>query len=273
MFHVFSITFLIITDLKLSIIPVNKLILGLILFFYACQSEQINWIAELEDKKVKVRRPAISADVDRQLAYIHRFPRDTNRNINLFKEAILTAVKIGDEELTYKLIILSLKKYPKIIYENDMEYLTINFYRTYLKEQETANWIFGIIKEKWNEKEKLAYYSLYANQIKKAYPEIKAYHDSEQIVNMAIIHSLLFQENENSPEFLWQAYQIMLLTSSEKEAINILDLISIRHKSWIHIKKVGREKDKFLKSKRSLKWLKKEKSVLEQPNKDQAPVS
>lgn len=259
--------------MKLSTITVNKLILGLILFFYACQSEQINWIAELEDKKAKVRRRVISADVDRQLAYIHRFPRDTNRNINLFKEAIITSVKMGDEELTYKLIILSLKKYPKIIFENEMEYLTINFYRTYLKEQETAHWIYGIIREKWNEKEKSSYFALYANQIKKAYPEVKSYHDIEQLVNMAKIHSLLFQDSDNSPEYLWQAYEIMLLTGSGKEAINILDLILIRHKSWIHIKKVGREKGKFLKSKSSLKWLKKEKAALEQPNKDQAPVS
>lgn len=259
--------------MKLTNLPVTKIILGFILFFYACQSEQIDWIDELEDKKNKVRRPAISADVDRQLAYIHRFPRDTNRNIDLLKEAILTSVKMGDEELTYKLIMLSLKKYPKIIYEYDMEYITLNFYRSYLKEQETAHWIYGIVREKWNEKEKSSYFALYANQIKKAYPEVKSYHDSEQLVNMAKIHSLLFQDSENSPEYLWQAYEIMLLTGSGKEAINILDLILIRHKTWIHIKEVEREKGKFLKSKGKLKWLKKEKTTLDQPKKDQAPVS
>lgn len=90
---------------------------------------------------------------------------------------------------------------------------------------------------------------------------------------MAKIHSILFPENDNSPEFLWTAYELLYLSGNSNDALNVLDLILIKHKGWINIKDVKREKRKLIKIKTSSKWLQKERMQLEQPRKDQAPVS
>lgn len=259
--------------MKITELSVKILFVGFILSFYACQSEQNNWVEGLEDKKSYINPEESPTDLDRQLAYIHRFPRDTIRNINIVKKSILSTLKNENEELTYKLILWSLNKYPKIIKDKEMEQLTLYFYESYLKEQETIKWISEIIRDKSTESEKVTYFNEFANQIKKDFPGPNAFHDSKQILSMAKIHSILFPENENSPEFLWTAYEIMYLTGSSNDALNVLELILIKHKGWINIKDVKREKRRLIKIKTSSKWLQKEKLQLEQPRKTQAPVS
>lgn len=249
------------------------LILGLILSLNSCQSEQVHWFEDLEDKKEISSKKEKNAEIDKCLAYINRFPEDSIRNIQILKKTIINSLKSEDEELTYKLILLSLKNYPEIINDKEIEQLTFHFYQSYLKELETTNWIKGIIITKWNEKEKSSYLQFYTNQIKKELPDITAFHKSKQLLSMAKIHSLLFPKSENSPLFLWKSYEIMCLTGNSKEALNILDLILIRHKDWIQIENVKKEKRKIIKLKTKNKNLQYDWLPFEEPDKNHAPVS
>ena len=140
--------------MKLTAISVKMLILGLILSLNSCQSEQVHWFEDLEDKKEISSKKEKNDEIDKCLAYINRFPEDSIRNIQILKKTIINSLKSEDEELTYKLILLSLKNYPEIINDKEIEQLTFHFYQSYLKELETTNWIKGIIITKWNEKEK-----------------------------------------------------------------------------------------------------------------------
>jgi hypothetical protein len=231
-------------NLKSSTLFDFSLIYFLFTLFSSCQTE---------NKEV-----VLPDELDNQLAYIQRFPEDTLKNYEILKKSIITSIELKNEDLTYKLILYAIKKYPGIVQDKEVLQLTIYFYGTYLNQEETALWIEGITNGTWNESKKIIYFNQYVDKIIKKFPEENALHFCEQLVNMAKIHSLLFPLNENSPLFLWKSFEIMKWIGSKSEAKNVLDLILIRHKTWHRIKEVKRERE----------WL-----ILEKNKKNQAPVS
>ena len=243
------------------------------LLFSSCQSEQIRWIDGLEHDKKGVNKSVYPTSLDKQLAYINKYPKDTLRNITIIKKTIKDAIFAEDEELAYKLIILGLQKYPNIITEDEIYDFINYFYTEILKEKETAQWISGIIIEHWNEDLKSAYFSTIYQNIKEEFPKLKSYQNGEQLVKMAKMHSIIFPDEEQSALFLWKSYEIMRWMDSELEAINLLDLIMIRHKNWKYIKMVKRERNLLVKNKNKLKWDGKEKIKIEPSKRDQTPVS
>ena len=253
--------------------PFKIHILYFILLLSSCQSEQVQWIEGLDNDGKGNDKPGIPSELDKQLAYLNKYPKDTLRNFTLLKESITTAIDDENEELAYKLIILSLQKYPNIIFEAEFFNAINNFYTTLLKEDETAKWISGIVVEKWSKDKKTAYFMTKYNNIKVENQKLIFYQDGEQIVNMAKIHSLFFPDKEESALFLWRSYEIMRKMGSDKEAIILLDLILVRHKKWENINMVKKEKVDIIQSKKRLKWNDKVKIPFEINKKDQAPVS
>lgn len=231
-------------NLKLSTFFDFLLIYLLFTLFSSCRTE---------NKEV-----VLPNELDNQLAYIQRFPEDTLKNYEILKKSIITSIELKNEELTYKLILFAIKKYPGIVQDKEVLQLTIYFYGTYLNQEETALWIESITNGTWNESKKIIYFDQYVNKIIKKFPEENTLHSCEQLVNMAKIHSLLLPLNENSPLFLWKSFEIMKRIGSKSEAKNVLDLILIRHKNWHRIKEVKKERE----------WL-----ILEKNKKNQAPVS
>ncbi|MFN6020289.1 MAG: hypothetical protein ACK49F_07885, partial [Bacteroidota bacterium] len=140
-------------------------------------------------------------------------------------------------------------------------------------EEDTAKWITGIIKDRWNEDQKSAYFSTIFQNIKEEFPKLKSYQHVEQLVNMAKIHSLILPNGEQSGLFLWKSYEIMRWMGSDLAALDLLDLIIIRHKNWKNIRMVKKEKELLLKNKKRLKWNGKEKINISPYKKDQTPVS
>jgi hypothetical protein len=243
------------------------------LLFSSCQSEQIQWIEGLEHDKKGSNKPVYPAALDKQLAYINKYPKDTLRNITILKKTIKDAVNAEDDELAYKLFLLGLQKYPDIVRDHDFFDFINYFYTGMLKEENTAKWITGIIIDHWNEDQKTAYFSTIYQNIKEEFPKLKSYQQGEQLVNMAKIHSLIIPKGEQSALFLWKSYEIMRWMGSDLEALNLLDLILIRHENWKNIKMVKKERDLLLKNKNRLKWDGKEKINIAPYKKDQTPVS
>jgi hypothetical protein len=243
------------------------------LLFSSCQSEQIQWIEGLEHDKKGSNKPVYPAALDKQLAYINKYPKDTLRNITILKKTIKDAVNAEDDELAYKLFLLGLQKYPDIVRDDDFFDFINYFYTGMLKEENTAKWITGIIIDHWNEDQKTAYFSTIYKNIKEEFPKLKSYQQGEQLVNMAKIHSLIIPKGEQSALFLWKSYEIMRWMGSDLEALNLLDLILIRHENWKNIKMVKKERDLLLKNKNRLKWNGKEKINIAPYKKDQTPVS
>lgn len=239
----------------------------------SCQSEQVQWIEGLDNDGKGNDKPGIPSELDKQLAYLNKYPKDTLRNFTLLKESITTAIDDENEELAYKLIILSLQKYPDIIFEAEFFNAINNFYTTLLKEDETAKWISGIVVEKWSKDKKTAYFMTKYNNIKVENQKLILYQDGEQIVNMAKIHSLFFPDKEESALFLWRSYEIMRKMGSDKEALILLDLILVRHNKWENINMVKKERVDIIQSKKRSKWNDKVKIPFEINKKDQAPVS
>ena len=239
----------------------------------SCQSEQVQWIEGLDNDGKGNNNPGIPSELDKQLAYLNKYPKDTLRNFTLLKESITTAIDDDNEELAYKLIVLSLQKYPDIVFEAEFFNAINNFYTTILKEEETAKWISGIVIERWNKDKKTAYFMTKYNYIKEENLKLISYQDGEQLVNMAKIHSLFFPEKEESALFLWRSYEIMRRMGSNKEALSLLDLIIVRHKKWENINAVKKERAELIKSKKRSKWNDKGKLPFEINKKDQAPVS
>ena len=253
--------------------PFKIHILYFILLLSSCQSEQVQWIEGLDNDGKGNNNPGIPSELDKQLAYLNKYPKDTLRNFTLLKESITTAIDDENEELAFKLIILSLQKYPDIIFEAEFFNTINNFYTTILKEEETAKWISGIVIERWNKDKKTAYFMTKYNYIKEENLKLISYQDGEQLVNMAKIHSLFFPEKEESALFLWRSYEIMRRMGSNKEALSLLDLIIVRHKKWENINAVKKERAELIKSKKRSKWNDKGKLPFEINKKDQAPVS
>jgi hypothetical protein len=243
------------------------------LLFSSCQSEQIQWIEGLEHDKKGSNKPVYPAALDKQLAYINKYPKDTLRNITILKKTIKDAVNAEDDELAYKLFLLGLQKYPDIVRDDDFFDFINYFYTGMLKEENTAKWITGIIIDHWNEDQKTAYFSTIYQNIKEEFPKLKSYQQGEQLVNMAKIHSLIIPKGEQSALFLWKSYEIMRWMGSDLEALNLLDLILIRHENCKNIKMVKKERDLLLKNKNRLKWDGKEKINIAPYKKDQTPVS
>ena len=239
----------------------------------SCQSEQVQWIEGLDNDGKGNNNPGIPSALDKQLAYLNKYPKDTLRNFTLLKKSITTAIDDEKEELAYKLIVLSLQKYPDIVFEAEFFNAINNFYTTILKEEETAKWISGIVIERWNKDKKTAYFMTKYNYIKEENLKLISYQDGEQLVNMAKIHSLFFPKKEESALFLWRSYEIMRRMGSNKEALSLLDLIIVRHKKWENINAVKKEKAELIKSKKRSKWNDKGKLPFEINKKDQAPVS
>ena len=239
----------------------------------SCQSEQVQWIEGLDNDGKGNNNPGIPSALDKQLAYLNKYPKDTLRNFTLLKESITTAIDDDNEELAYKLIVLSLQKYPDIVFEAEFFNAINNFYTTILKEEETAKWISGIVIERWNKDKKTAYFMTKYNYIKEENLKLISYQDGEQLVNMAKIHSLFFPKKEESALFLWRSYEIMRRMGSNKEALSLLDLIIVRHKKWENINAVKKERAELIKSKKRSKWNDKGKLPFEINKKDQAPVS
>ncbi len=243
------------------------------LLFSSCQSEQIQWIEGLEHDKKGSNKPVYPTALDKQLAYINKYPKDTLRNITILKKTIKDAVNAEDDELAYKLFLLGLQKYPDIVRDDDFFDFINYFYTGMFKEENTAKWITGIIIDRWNEDQKTAYFSTIYQNIKEEFPKLKSYQQGEQLVNMAKIHSLILPNGEQSALFLWESYEIMRWMGSDLEALNLLDLILIRHENWKNIKMVKKERDLLLKNKNRLKWYGKEKINIAPYKKDQTPVS
>lgn len=243
------------------------------LLFSSCQSEQIQWIEGLDRDKIGNSKVVFPTALDRQLAYINKYPKDTLRNINIIKETIKDAVNEADEELAYKLVILGLQKYPNIIVETEFLNLVNYFYKEILKEEYTAKWISGLTVNHWNKNQKLAYFLTLYQNIKEEFPKLKSYNSGEQLVNMAKIHSLIFPNEEQSALFLWKSYEIMRWMESDMEAINLLELIMIRHKNWKSIKMVKKERTQLMKSKNRVNWSGREKNNIAPNKKDQTTVS
>ena len=239
----------------------------------SCQSEQVQWIEGLDNDGKGNNNPGIPSALDKQLAYLNKYPKDTLRNFTLLKESITTAIDDEKEELAYKLIVLSLQKYPDILFEAEFFNAINNFYTTILKEEETAKWISGIVIERWNKDKKTAYFMTKYNYIKEENLKLISYQDGEQLVNMAKIHSLFFPEKEESALFLWRSYEIMRRMGSIKEALSLLDLIIVRHKKWENINAVKKERADLIRFKKHSKWNDKGKLPFEINKKDQAPVS
>lgn len=248
-------------------------ILYFILLFSSCQSEQIQWIEGLENDGKGNNNPGTPTELDKQLAYLNKYPKDTIRNFTLLKNSITTAIADENEELAYKLIILSLQKYPDIIFEAEFYNAINNFYTTILKEEETAKWISGIVGERWSKDKITTYFMTKYNYIKEEHLKLISYQDGVQLVNMAKIHSLFFPESEESALYLWRSYEIMRRMGSEKEALSLLDLIIVRHKKWGNINAVKKERAELIKSKKRSKWNDKVKLPFEINKKDQTPVS
>lgn len=243
------------------------------LLFSSCQSEQIQWIEGLEHDKKGSNKPVYPTTLDKQLAYINKYPKDTLRNITILKKTIKDAVNAEDDELAYKLFLIGLQKYPDIVRDDEFFDFINYFYTGMLKEESTAKWITGIIIDHWNEDQKTAYFSTIYQNIKEEFPKLKSYQQGEQLVNMAKIHSLILPNGEQSALFLWKSYEIMRWMGSDLEALNLLDLILIRHENWKNIKMVKKERELLLKNKNRLKWNGKEKINIAPNKKDQTPVS
>lgn len=243
------------------------------LLFSSCQSEQIQWIEGLEHDKKGSNKPVYPTALDKQLAYINKYPKDTLRNITILKKTIKDAVNAEDDELAYKLFLLGLQKYPDIVRDDDFFDFINYFYTGMFNEENTAKWITGIIIDRWNEDQKTAYFSTIYQNIKEEFPKLKSYQQGEQLVNMSKIHSLIIPKREQSALFLWKSYEIMRWLGSDLEALNLLDLILIRHENWKNIKMVKKERDLLLKNKNRLKWNGKEKINIAPNKKDQTPVS
>lgn len=243
------------------------------LLFSSCQSEQIQWIEGLDYEKKGSKSPTIPSELDRQLAYFNKYPEDTLRNFTLLKKSITTAINDEDEELAFKLMILGLRRYPGIIYENDFFNIIREFYTTILKEEETATWISGIVVNKWDQEKKIAHFMILYHRIKDKMPDSTSYQDSEQLTSMAKTHSLFFPDKAESAFFLWKSYEIMLEMGSKKEALSLLDLIIVRHKKWENIRTVKKERERLILHKKGTKWNDKEKLPLDSSKKNQAPVS
>ena len=253
--------------------PFKIHILYFILLLSSCQSEQVQWIEGLDNDGKGNNNPGIPSALDKQLAYLNKYPKDTLRNFTLLKESITTAIDDDNEELAYKLIVLSLQKYPDIVFEAEFFNAINNFYTTIIKEEETAKWISGIVIERWNKDKKTAYFMTKYNYIKEENLKLISYQYGEQLVNMAKIHSLFFPKKEESALFLWKSYEIMRRMGSNKEALSLLDLIIVRHKKWENINAVKKERAELIKSKKRSKWNDKGKLPFEINKKDQAPVS
>jgi hypothetical protein len=236
----------------------------------SCQSEQVQWIEGLNQGS---DNPGIPSELDKQLAYINKYPKDTLRNFSLLEKTISTAIDNQNEELAYKLIVLSLQKYPNIVFEDTFFNIINNFYLTILKEEDTAIWISGIVKDKWSKDKKTAYFMTKYHNIKEENLKFISYQQGEQLVNMAKIHSLFFPDMEESALFLWRSYESMRKMGSDKEALGLLDLIIVRHKKWENIKEVKKEREELIQRKKRTKWNDKGKIPFEINKKDQAPVS
>jgi hypothetical protein len=239
----------------------------------SCQSEQVQWIEGLDNDGKGNNNADIPSELDKQLAYLNKFPQDTLRNFILLKNSIATAIADENEELAYKLIVLSLQKYPDIIFEAEFFNAINNFYTTILKEEETAKWISGIVINRWSKDIKTAHFMTKYNNIKEENLKLISYQDGEQLVNMAKIHSLFFPDKEESALYLWRSYEIMRRMGSDKEALSLLDLIIVRHKKWENLKAVKIERAELIQSKKRPKWNDKVKIPFEINKKDQAPVS
>jgi hypothetical protein len=239
----------------------------------SCQSEQVQWIEGLDNDGKGNNNADIPSELDKQLAYLNKFPQDTLRNFILLKNSIATAIADENEELAYKLIVLSLQKYPDIIFEAEFFNAINNFYTTILKEEETAKWISGIVINRWSKDIKTAHFMTKYNNIKEENLKLISYQDGEQLVNMAKIHSLFFPDKEESALYLWRSYEIMRGMGSDKEALSLLDLIIVRHKKWENLKAVKIERAELIQSKKRPKWNDKVKIPFEINKKDQAPVS
>lgn len=253
--------------------PFKIHILYFILLLSSCQSEQVQWIEGLDNDKKGSNNPGIPSELDKQLAYINKYPKDTLKNFTILKKSITTAIEDENDELAYKLIVLSLQKYPDIVFESEFFNIINNFYRYILKEEDTAKWISGIVRDKWSKDKKTAYFKTKYNNIKERNPKLISYQHGEQLVNMAKIHSLFFPDKEESALFLWRSYEIMRKMGSDKEALGLLDLILLRHKKWENIKGVKKEREKLIQRKKRTKWNDKGKLPFEISKKDQAPVS
>ncbi len=253
--------------------PFKIYILYFILLLSSCQSEQVQWIEGLDNDGKGNNNAGIPSELDKQLAYLNKFPQDTLRNFILLKNSIATAIADENEELAYKLIVLSLQKYPDIIFEAEFFNAINNFYTTILKEEETAKWISGIVINRWSKDIKTAHFMTKYNNIKEENLKLISYQDGEQLVNMAKIHSLFFSDKEESSLYLWISYEIMRGMGSDKEALSLLDLIIVRHKKWENLKAVKKERAELIQSKKRPKWNDKVKIPFEINKKDQAPVS
>jgi hypothetical protein len=251
----------------------KTLILYFSLLFSSCQSEQIQWIEELNDNRKESNHLAYPSELDKRIAYIHKYPKDTLRNFTILKKSIIESINVKNEDLTYKLILLGLQKYPSIILEKEFYDAISDFYLHILREENTIKWMSGIVLEKWNEDQKTAFFMTLFHNIKEEIDKSKSYKKGEEIVNMAKIHSLLFPDLEQSAYFLWKSYEILRWMESDFAAIKILDLILVRHKSWADIKKVKKERGILIRNKNRLIWINKDKINLDTSKKYQAPVS
>jgi hypothetical protein len=259
--------------LQLITNPFKIHILYFILLLSSCQSEQVQWIEGLDNHGKGNNNPVIPSALDKQLAYLNKYPKDTLRNFILLRNSITTAIADENEELAYKLIVLSLQKYPDIIFEAEFFNAINNFYTTILKEEETAKWISGIVVERWNKDKKITYFMTKYDFIKEENLKLISYQEGGQLVNMAKIHSLFFPDKEESALFLWRSYEIMRRMGSDKEALSLLDLIIVRHKKWEKLNAVKKERAELIQSKKRSKWNDKVKIPFEINKKDQAPVS
>jgi hypothetical protein len=243
------------------------------LLFSSCQSEQIQWIEGLDEDRKDSNNFAYPLELDKQIAYIYKFPKDTLRNFTILKKSIKETINIGNQELTYKIILLGLQKYPNIILEKEFYNAISYFYLYILKEEDTTKWISGIVLEKWSEDQKTAFFMTLYHNIKEEINKSKSYKKGEQIVNMAKIHSLVFPELDQSAYFLWKSYEILRWMNSDLAALNILDLILVRHKRWVDINKVKKEREILIRIKNRLKWIDKKRIDIDTFKKYQAPVS
>jgi hypothetical protein len=272
MFDVFSSTLKHKQTLKRPNLSVQILIVCSMMFIISCQSEQMSWSDEWKRKELETRNPRISEDLDKKLAYINKFPKDTLYHFDLLKNSIAAAIKSGDEEVTYQLILFSLKKYPKIIQDEEMKAHTLYCYHEILHENETGKWVNALVDGDLDGSEKKNYFFAFAKGIEDTFPKPSSFHEGKQLISMAKIHSLLFPKNEESPEFLWKTHELMLLMGSETEALNLLDLIIIRHKNWRDTKKAKISKEQIIK-KMNKEWFLKNNSTRDPDKNNQLPVS
>jgi hypothetical protein len=249
------------------------LILFFSLLYSSCQSEQIQWIEGLDDDRKESNHLVYPSELDKQIAYIYKYPKDTLRNFIILKTAIQEAIDSKKQEITYKIILLGLQKYPNIILEKEFYNALSYFYLYTLKEEDTTKWMSGIVLEKWSEDQKTVFFMTLYHSIKEEINKSKSYKKGEQIVNMAKIHSLVFPDLDQSAYFLWKSYEILRWIDSDHAALNILDLILVRHKRWVDINKVKKEREILIRSKNRLKWIDKKRIDIDTFKKYQAPVS